>query len=170
MTLQNKDGLEVLVHRLVAVDGRVHYLSMGGGREEVEAVWGALADWGSVYLKGIKEPLRRGWDELRYRSARIGPVYHGLVVSRLVGSLVLVWQEEEAAAKKLAQVLGVPVLPAWVPFLIQAVEELRPQKEVLAVGTRALVLDRGTALKVREALQEALRKGLLPLPEEVLAR
>lgn len=170
MRLRTKDGLEAVVHRLVAVNGRIAYLSMGGHREGVEAVWGALANHHFLTLVGgeKKVELARTWGNLRYRKARLGQVYHGLVVSDLVrNGEVLIWQNPEEAAKAMARALGIPVLSVWVSHLVQAVQEVWHQ-EVLALGVEALHLPPMMRDRVRTRLGELLRAGELPLPLEAL--
>lgn len=167
--LENPDGIRVVVHRLVAQDDRIHYLSMGGSREAVEAVWGSVARSHTLTLRGLEGPihLSRYWGNLRYRRTSLGHVYHGLVISEEVGHTVVIWQTQREAARELSWILGVPVLESWVPWFRAKAQELA-RNQPLALGAEALYLPTWQQSQLIYALQEALRKGELPLPLEAL--
>lgn len=165
-TLRNRDGLQVVVHRLVAFEEYVYYLSMGGSREEVEALWGSLASGEEVHLEG-HGPLRGIYGGLRYRRAQLGPIVHGLVVSVPVAEgTILLYGTPLEAAKGLSRVLGLPVFPEWVPFVEEALEERTRYLDPLILGVKALYLPPYIRAGLRERIQEALRGKILPLSEE----
>lgn len=167
--LENPDGIRVVVHRLVAQYNHIHYLSMGGSREAVEAVWGSVARSHTLTLRGLEGPvyLSQYGGSLRYRRASLGQVHHGLVISEEVGHTVVIWQTPREAARELSWILGVPVLEAWVPWFRAKAQELA-QNQPLALGAEALYLPTWQQSQLISALQETLRKGELPLPLEAL--
>lgn len=167
--LSTPDGLEVVVHRLAVVGGLINYLSMGGSREEVEAVWATLAKGGTLLLKGEGKqvPLSPPRVEMYYRKARVGKVYHGLVVSKSVreGNSII-WRRDEEAAKALAWALRLPILPEWVAPIEEMIERKRPT-ETISIGVKIIYIPSFLIGEIQEGVRKLLREGQLPLPPGV---
>lgn len=167
MRIRTEDGVEAVLHRLVAVGKEAHYLSFGGTRESVEAIWGAFATQKNLVVVAPERLfVWRSMDELKYRRARIGQVVHGLITSEAVGERVVVWTSREEAAANLARALNLPILPEWVEWFKEAVKPY--QKNLTAIGIEALYLPPSQVREIKEMLASALRGGELPIPEEAL--
>lgn len=166
--LSTKDGLQALIHRAVLHNGTLIYASLVGSREEVHAVRGALAQshWVWLWGEGSRVRVSPPWQGLKFRQARLARgVLHGVLESFYEEYF---WGRKEQKAEWLAGRLKLPILPEWVGFLESLPRVREAQERLWAYGTAALHLPDFRVDEVRQAVQEALQRGELPLPEEVL--
>ncbi len=156
-----KQGLQALVHKAVIHQRMTVFLSLVGNREEVHALWGAIA--GHDELRIGDQSVRRPWRDIK---ARFSTLARGV-------SHVVIWSQDEdyffgpreQLADWLAQSLGLPVMPEWVPFIEEIPEIKETSTKVWTHNTHGLYLPSSARQEVRAFIQEALKEGKLPLPD-----
>jgi hypothetical protein len=162
LTIQTtKQGLQALVHKAVIHQRMTVFLSLVGNREEVHALWGAIGGHDEVQIGN--QFVRRPWRDIK---ARFSTLARGI-------SHLVIWSQDEdyffgpkkQLADWLAQSLGLPVLPEWVPFIEDIPEIKETNTKVWTHNTYGLYLSSSARQEVRAFIQEALKKGNLPLPD-----
>lgn len=161
LTITTKQGLQALVHKAVIHYEVAVFLSLVGNREEVHALWGAIGNHEKVRIGN--QSVRRPWQDIKARF---------YTLARGVSHVVIWYQNDnyffgprEQLADWLAQSLGLPVLPEWVPFIEELPKIREANTTIWTHNTHGLYLSSTGWQDARAFIQGALKEETLPLPD-----